>query len=59
MELIINLIGTPPIEDIYQISTTKSREIVFKLGKIEPKNLAEIFPSANLDGILIYLYNSC
>jgi hypothetical protein len=48
--LIINVIGTPPIEEIYQISKTKSREIVFKLGKIEPAKLEDLFPDAPPNG---------
>jgi hypothetical protein len=54
IELIIKTMGTPPIEEIYQISKTKSRECIFKLGQIEPKNFKEIFPNASEEGKTIY-----
>lgn len=47
LELIFNVIGTPPIEEIYQISQSGSREIVLKIGIKEPKDFNDLFPNAS------------
>jgi mitogen-activated protein kinase 1/3 len=47
IELIIDLIGTPSMEEIYQISTTKTREIVFNFGNNEPKKFQDVFHDFN------------
>lgn len=49
--MIINLLGTPPIQEIYQISNSKARENVFKMGKIPPKDFETIFPDADNQAI--------
>ena len=54
--MIINVVGTPTVEEIYHISKAKSREEVFKLGKIAPKKFADLFPKANPDGKIKLLF---
>lgn len=51
------MIGTPSIEEIYQITKTKSREVLIKFGKQEPKSLEDLFPSANPEGINYLFYS--
>ena len=50
--MIIDLIGTPSVDEIYEISTAKSREMVFNFGNKEPRNLEEVLPEASPEGII-------
>jgi hypothetical protein len=50
IELIVDLIGTPSVDEIYEISTAKSRELVFNFGQKEPRNLEEVLPDASPEG---------
>ena len=42
--------GNPGVEELYQISTTKSRETVFKMGKVEGKKFEDVFTGATPEG---------
>jgi hypothetical protein len=48
--LIVDLIGTPSLEEIKDISSAKSQEMVFNFGQKEPRNLEEVFPDAEPEG---------
>lgn len=50
IEQIINVIGTPSVEEIYCTGRTKSRDIILKMGKVTPKRFEDMFPKANADG---------
>lgn len=51
LELIFNVIGTPPIEEIYQISHSSSTEMVVKIGQKEPIDLNKLFPNSSNDAL--------
>ena len=47
IELILSILGTPKIEDIYKEGRSNSREIIYKFGKIPKIPFKEIFKSAS------------
>lgn len=47
IELILSILGTPKIEDIYKDGRSGSKELIFKYGKIEKVPWKEIFPNAH------------
>jgi len=51
LELIFELIGTPTEDEMADIKNPKSRRFVEKCQKRKPKDLSEIFPDINEDGI--------
>lgn len=46
IELILSILGTPKIEDIYKEGRSNSRELIYKYGKIEKVPWKEILPNA-------------
>ena len=50
IELIVDLLGTPSVKEISEITTGKSGDIVFKFGKKKAKNMQQVFPEASPDG---------
>lgn len=51
IELILSILGTPKIEDIYKDGRSNSKELIFKYGKIEKVPWKEIFPNAQEDAL--------
>lgn len=51
IELILTILGTPKIEDIYKEGRLNSREIIYKYGKIEKQPWKEILPKAPEDAL--------
>lgn len=51
IELILSILGTPKIEDIYKEGRSDSRELIYKYGKIERVPWKEILPNATDDAI--------
>lgn len=51
IELILSILGTPKIEDIYKEGRTNSRELIYKYGKIEKVPWKDILPKANDDAL--------
>jgi len=47
IELIVSVLGTPKLEDIYKEGRENSRELVYKFGKVEKYNWDEIIPNAS------------
>ena len=45
--MILSILGTPKIDDIYKEGRTSSREIIYKYGKIEKVPWKDIIPSAS------------
>jgi len=57
IELIVDFIGTPTLEEIKEISSVKSQEMVFSLGIRKSRNLHEVFPDADPEGTLYHIIN--
>lgn len=51
IELILTILGTPKIEDIYKEGRSNSRELIFKYGKIDKQPWKEILPNAPEDAL--------
>lgn len=51
IELILTILGTPKIEDIYKEGRSNSRELIFKYGKIEKVPWKEVLPKAPEDAL--------
>ena len=51
IELIISILGTPKLDDIYKDDRLKSKDSIFKYGKIDKVSWKEIFPSACPDAL--------
>lgn len=51
IELILSILGTPKIEDIYKEGRSNSRELIFKYGKIEKVPWKEIIPNGSEDAL--------
>ena len=47
LSLILDVLGTPSIDDFYAISSTRSREYIRALPFRKKRNLATLFPNAN------------
>lgn len=51
IELILSILGTPKIEDIYKEGRSNSRELIYKYGKLERVPWKEMFPNAPDDAL--------
>jgi len=51
IELILSILGTPKIEDIYKEGRSNSRELIYKYGKIEKVPWKEILPNSSEDAL--------
>ena len=51
VELIIQVLGTPKIDEIYKKGRDKSREIIFKFGPLEKTEWIELFPDAGTEAL--------
>lgn len=51
IELILSILGTPKIEDVYKEGRSNSRELIYKFGKIEKVPWREIFQNASDDAL--------
>ncbi len=51
IELILSILGTPKIEDIYKEGRSNSRELIYKYGKLERVPWKELFPNAPDDAL--------
>jgi serine/threonine protein kinase len=51
IELILSILGTPKIEDIYKEGRSNSRELIYKYGKIDKVTWKEIVPNASDDAV--------
>lgn len=47
LSLILDILGTPSIDDFYAITSPRSREYIRALPFRKKKNLAQLFPKAN------------
>ncbi|CAE6493850.1 unnamed protein product [Rhizoctonia solani] len=47
LSLILEVLGTPSLDDFYAINSTRSREYIRALPFRKKKNLAQLFPNAN------------
>ena len=50
------MIGTPSLEEIKDISSMKSQEMVFGLGERKSRIFQEVFPDADPEGKLYHTY---
>jgi len=51
IELILSVLGTPKIEDVYKDGRSNSSEIIYKFGKIPKMPWKDILPTANDDAL--------
>jgi serine/threonine protein kinase len=51
IELILSILGTPKIEDIYKDGRSNSRELIYKYGKLERVPWKDLFPNAPDDAL--------
>eukprot|EP00388_Colpodella_angusta_P001282 GDKJ01004141.1.p1 GENE.GDKJ01004141.1~~GDKJ01004141.1.p1 ORF type:complete len:1586 (-),score=422.28 GDKJ01004141.1:43-4215(-) len=50
LKLIVDVVGSPSLEEMDFITNDKAREFVLQLGQNSPKNLADVFPNASPEG---------